>query len=104
MSKYKFKKFYSFVKSKLKLAPSFPLLLIENSLPLFSDFDKASWFNKSFQKVFSKDYEDEYFRLIDNIMTLIYKNFPEMEDFRKKNNEIIETVNHLKDKIYHHIF
>ena len=74
MSKYKFKNFYFFVKSKLNIAPSFPLLLNENNLPLASDFDKASFFNKSFQKVFSKDYEDEHFKLID-------KNCPEMPDF-----------------------
>ena len=76
----------------LKLKPSFPLLLNENSLPLISDFDKASCFNKSFQKVFIKDYEDENLKLID-------KNFPEMQGFFISNNEIIESVNHLKDKI-----
>ena len=86
------KMFYSFVKSKLNLSPSFPLLLDENNLPLISDFDKASYFNKSFQKVFSKDYEDEHFILID-------KSCPEMQDFFISNNEIIESVNHLKDKI-----
>ena len=86
------KKFYSFVKSKLNLAPTFPLLLNENNLPLTSDFDKASCFNKSFQKVFSKDYEDENFKLVD-------KNCPEMQDFFISNNEIIESINHLKDKI-----
>ena len=53
------KKFCSFVKSKIKLAPSFSLLLYH--LPLTSDSDKAFCFNKSFQKVFSKDYEDEHF-------------------------------------------
>ena len=81
------KKFYSFVKSKLNLSPSFPLLLNENNLPLTSDFDKASCFNKSFQKVFSKVYEDKHFKLID-------KSCPEMQYFFISNYEIIESVNH----------
>ena len=42
------KKFYSFEKSNLNLAPSFPLLFNENNLPLTSVFAKASCFNKSF--------------------------------------------------------
>ena len=54
------KKFYSFIKSKLNLASSFPFLLNENNLPLTSDFDKTSS-----QKIFCKDYEDEHFKLID---------------------------------------
>ena len=72
-------------------------------MSLTFDFDKASCFNKSFQKVFNQDYEDKNFKLID-------KNFPEMQDFFISNNEKIESVNHLKikyleqQKIYLNIF
>ena len=48
------KKFYCFVKSMLKIASSFPLLHDENNIPIISEFDKASFFNKSFQKVLKK--------------------------------------------------
>ena len=86
------KKFYCFVKSKLKIAPSFPLLHDENNIPIISEFDKASFFNKSFQKVFNKDYEDKNFKLVN-------KNCLEMQNFFISNDEIIKSVNHLKDKI-----
>ena len=62
-----------FCKIKAK-SSTFPLLLDKNNSPLTSDFNKASCFNKSFQKVFSKVYEAEHFKLID-------KNFPEKLDF-----------------------
>ena len=86
------KKFYCFVKSKLKLTTSFTLLLNENNFPIISEFDKASSFNKSFQKVFIKDYEDKNFKLVDKYCL-------EMQNFFISNDEIIKSVNHLKDKI-----
>ena len=42
------KKFYSYVKPKLKLTTSLPVLLNENNFPIVSEFNKASFFNKSF--------------------------------------------------------
>ena len=59
--------FYFFVKSKLNLAPSFPLLLNESNLQLTSEFNKASCFKKSLQNV-SKDHEDEHFKLIKVVL------------------------------------
>ena len=56
------------------------------------DRDKASFFNKSFQKVFSKDCEDINSKLID-------KNCSEMKNFFMNNDDILKSVNHLKDKI-----
>ena len=86
------KKFYRFVKSKLKLAPSFPLLHDENNFPTISEFDNASVFNKSFQKVVNKDYQDKNFKLVN-------KNCLEMQNFFISNDEIIKSVNHLNNKI-----
>ena len=49
----------------------------ENNISIFSDSDKASLFNKYFQKVFIKDYEDKNVKLIDKICTemktILYK-------------------------------
>ena len=42
------KKFYSYVKSKLKLTPSLPVLINENNFPIISELNKASFFNRSF--------------------------------------------------------
>ena len=86
------KKFYTFVKSKLKLTPSIPVLLNENNFPIVSEFDKASFFNRSFQKVFIKDCDDKNFKLVQ-------KKCLEMKNFFIGNDEIIKSVNHLKDKI-----
>ena len=66
------KKFYSFIKSKL--SPSFPALIDENNIPIVCYLDKVSFFNKYFQKVISKDYEDKHFKLIG-------KNCPELNIF-----------------------
>ena len=55
--------FYCFVKSKLKLAPSFTLLLHENNFPVESEFGNASFFDKSFQKVL--DYKNKNFKLVN---------------------------------------
>ena len=86
------KKFYSYVKSKLKLTPSLPVLINENNFPIISELDKASFFNKSFQKVFIKDSDDKNFKLVS-------KKCLEMKNFFISNDEIVKSVNHLKDKI-----
>ena len=56
---------YCDVNSKLKIAPTFSVWQDENNLPIISDFNKASLFNRAFQKVFVKDDENKNFNLID---------------------------------------
>ena len=64
----------------------------KNNLPIVSDFDKASFFNKAFQKVFVKGDENKNFNLID-------KDCLEMQDFFISNDKIINSINHLTNKI-----
>ena len=64
----------------------------ENNLPIVSEFDKASFVNKAFQKVFVKDDRYKNFKLIN-------KECLEMQFFFVSNDEINKPVNHLKDKI-----
>ena len=64
----------------------------ENNLPIESDFDKASFYNKVFQKVFLKDDENKKFVLID-------KDCTKMNNFFISNDQILKSVKYLKDKI-----
>ena len=58
------KQFYSYVKSKLKLSTAIPLLYDNNlDKTITSDFEIASLFNRSFQKVFKKDDNHQSFKL-----------------------------------------
>ena len=64
----------------------------ENSLPIVSEFDKASFFNRAFQKVFVKNYENKKINLID-------EDCQEMQTFFISSDEIVNSINHSKDKI-----
>ena len=57
-----------------------------------SEFDKAFFFNRFFQKVFIKICEDKNFKFVS-------KNCLEMKNYFICNDEIIKSVNRLKDKI-----
>ena len=58
------KKFYSYVKSKLKLNNSIHLLYDnDKNKTVTSDFEIATLFNINFQKVFKKDGSYQYFKL-----------------------------------------
>ena len=59
------KKNYFYLMSKLKIAPVFSVFYEENNLPLESDFNKATFYNKTFQIVFLKDDKNKNFEHID---------------------------------------
>ena len=60
-------------------------MIDENSIPIVSDSDKASFYNKYFQKMFSKDYEDKNFKLID-------KSCDEMKNLFINNDDILSQL------------
>ena len=87
------KKFYSYVKSKLKLNNSIHLLYDnDKNKTVTSDFEIATLFNINFQKVFKKDESYQSFKLPQ-------KNCSKMQNFFITYEDIISSINHLKDKI-----
>ena len=58
-----FKKFYSYVKSKIKLNTSLPPLFDHHKDKIVtSDFERATLFNKNFQSVFKQDQNHQSFK------------------------------------------
>ena len=86
------KKFYSYVKSKLKLNNSIHLLYDnDKNKTVTSDFEIATLFNINFQKVFKKDESYQSFKLLQ-------KNCSKMQNFFITYEDIKSSINHLKGK------
>ena len=80
------KKNYFYLMSKLKIAPVFSVFYDENNLPLESDFNKASFYNKTFQIVFLKDDKNK-------ILNILIKTVQKCKIFYKQslNNKVCDT-------------
>ena len=68
MQKPKYKFFYSYVKSKYKFSTAIPLLYDnDKDKTITSDFETASFFNRSFTKVLKKDNNYQSFELAQKL-------------------------------------
>ena len=88
-----FKKFYSYVKSKIKLNTSLPPLFDHHKdKTVTSDFERATLFNKNFQNVFKKDQNHQSFKQPK-------KKCSKMKSFFISHKDINTSTKHLKNKI-----